>query len=73
MQKFNEWLTKTHGDELDAVKNNNMELVTDEDDALVANQLEQYADRINGILHNVAEDKRAAFLEKLINLLRNRV
>ena len=74
MQKFNEWLTKNHSDDLDALKTtDNLGMVTNEDDALVTNQLEQFVDRIAGILHNVAEDKKEVFLSKLITDLQNRI
>lgn len=73
MKSFNEWLTANH--ETDALKtsDSNLGLVTSEDDAMVVNQLEQFVDRIMGILHNVSEDKRGPLVEKLITDLRNKV
>jgi hypothetical protein len=64
---FNEWLTQNHGDESSDLK------VIDQDDALVVNQLEQFVDRIAGILHTVSEDKKTGFVEKLISDLRERL
>lgn len=76
MKSFNEWLTKTHeGESLDSLKTSdgNLGLVTNEDEAMVVNQLEQFANRIRGILYNVSEEKRDELLEKLFTDLRNKV
>lgn len=73
IKSFNEWLTANH--ETDALKNsdNDLGLVTNEDDDMVVNQLEQFVNRIMGILHNVSEEKRGPLVEKLITDLRNKV
>ncbi len=72
IQSFNEWLTKTCGNLDDLSTADNLGLLTQEDEAMVVNQLEQFVDRINGILYNVPEEKRAALVERLIvNLARH--
>ena len=64
--KFNEWLTQNKDEEVAALTNNDVELTTDQDDALIFNQLEQWVTRLNGLLHNVSEEKREKLLEKVI-------
>lgn len=73
IKSFNEWLTVNH--EADALKNSDddLGLVTNEDEAMVVNQLEQFVNRIMGILHSVSEEKRGPLVEKLITDLRNKV
>lgn len=73
IKSFNEWLTTSHNTDALKTSDSNLGLVTSEDDAMVVNQLEQFVDRIMGILHNVSEDKRGSFVEKLITDLRNKV
>lgn len=64
--KFNEWLTQNKDEEVAALTNNNVELTVSQDDALIVNQLEQWVTKLNGLLHNVDEDKRGKLLEKVI-------
>lgn len=75
IKSFNEWMTTNHEGSLDALKSSddNLGLVTSEDEAMVVNQLEQFVNRIMGILHNVSEDKRGPLVEKLITDLRSKV
>lgn len=64
--KFNEWLTQNKDEEVAALTNNNVELTVSQDDALIVNQLEQWVTKLNGLLHNVDEEKRGKLLEKVI-------
>lgn len=64
--KFNEWLTQNKDEEVAALTNSNVELNVSQDDALVVNQLEQWVIKLNGLLHNVSEEKRGKLLEKVI-------
>jgi hypothetical protein len=73
IKSFNEWLSTNHNTDALKTSDSNLGLVTSEDDAMVVNQLEQFVDRIMGILHNVSEDKRGSLVEKLITDLRNKV
>lgn len=64
--KFNEWLTQNKTEEVAALTNNNVDLTTSQDDALIVNQLEQWVIKLNGLLHNIDEDKKEKLLEKVI-------
>lgn len=64
--KFNEWLTQNKDEEVAALTNNNVELTINQDDSLIINQLEQWVTKLNGLLHNVTEEKRGKLLEKVI-------
>lgn len=63
---FTEWLTQNKGEEIAALTNSNVELTTSQDDALIVNQLEQWVIKLNGLLHNVSEEKKDKLLEKVI-------
>ena len=62
MKSFTEWLTKDEDSN-----------VSNEEESLIINQLEQYVDRIRGVLYNISEEKRNALKSKLINDLINKV
>jgi flagellar capping protein FliD len=64
--KFNEWLTQNKDEEVAALTNSNVELTVSQDDSLIVNQLEQWVIKLNGLLHNVDEEKRGKLLEKVI-------
>jgi hypothetical protein len=64
--KFNEWLTQNKTEEIAALTNNNVDLTTSQDDALIVNQLEQWVTKLNGLLYNVDEAKKEKLLEKVI-------
>jgi len=64
--KFNEWLTQNKDEEVAALTNSNVELNVSQDYALIVNQLEQWVIKLNGLIHNVSEEKRGKLLEKVI-------
>jgi hypothetical protein len=65
MKTFNEWFAETHNPK-------NSDSILTDNDALLSNQLEQFVDRVHGILYELPDDKRQAFMEKFINDLRNK-
>ncbi len=52
--RFNEWLTTKNYD-------------GGNDDDVLENQMEQWMDRLSGLLHNVPSEKKKAMLEKIMN------
>ena len=64
--KFNEWITQK--DEFSELSNGS-DLETMQDDAVVENQLDQWIDKLMGLLHTTPSDKKQKLLEKVINKL----
>jgi hypothetical protein len=67
MKSFNEWLNETNPE---LTTNANLGMVTTEDESLVLNQLDQLVNRVNGILNNVSESRRAEFIDLFITNLK---
>ena len=65
--KFNEWITQNRDEEFSGLKNNNIELATQEDNDLLESQLDQWVTRLMGLLQTVPQNRKAKLLEKVIN------
>jgi hypothetical protein len=62
--KFNEWITKKDTDVLKA---------SFPDDSLLIDQLDQWVDKLCGLLHDVSNDKKHSLLEKVIKEIKTRI
>jgi uncharacterized protein (DUF608 family) len=60
--KFNEWMTQTKGSFGDSDMT---------EDSVLENQMEQWVNKLVGLLHSVPEDKKQKLLEKVIQSLNN--
>jgi hypothetical protein len=71
---FNEWLTLKGDNSGLKTTDNNLDLVTiDDDDGLATNQLSQFVERVMGILNNFSEDKKEVLVDKFIHDLKARL
>lgn len=58
--KFNEWLSQAQDRETPELT----------EEAVIQNQLEQLANKVRGILHNVNEEQREELLDGFVEMLR---
>lgn len=66
---FNEWVTdRVNAEELSSDDNLGME--TEQDDALIESQLEQWVTRLAGLLQNIQTEKKQQLLGKVVSQIR---
>ena len=70
--RFNEWLNKAHP-EPELTTNPDLGMLSQTDEAVVLNQLDQLAGRVYGILYNVPEDRRGPLVAEFIKALKSRL
>ena len=64
MSKFNERLT-ARSDDFNELKSD-VKMVVHEDDNLIESQLQQWVDKLAGLLNDIPNDKKHKLLEKVI-------
>lgn len=66
--KFNEWMTQNNKDHVKALNTSaDLGMQTTQEDDLLKSQMEQWVNKLAGLLHTVPSDKRNKLLEKVIH------
>ena len=69
--KFNEWITQNKEEEFaNLVTNKDLGMETQEQEGLIEGQLDQWVDKLMGLLHAVPSHRKQKLLEKVIDDLR---
>lgn len=63
--KFNEWMTQNKDEEF-AELSSDLGMSTDEDSAMLENQLDQWVTRLMGLLQTAPSEKKQKLIEKVI-------
>lgn len=71
--KFNEWLTQKSPDNFKELTSNGLGMEQKEDPSLIESQLEQWVDKLNGLLYNLPSETRVKLVEKVIEKLKYQV
>jgi hypothetical protein len=63
--RFNEWISQNNKD-FDELSSN-LGIETKEEEGLIENQLDQWVNKLMGLLHTVPSNRKQKLLEKVIN------
>jgi len=63
--KFNEWMTQNKDSEFTELSSD-LGMSTDEDTAMLENQLDQWVTRLMGLLQSAPSEKKQKLIEKVI-------
>jgi hypothetical protein len=64
--KFNEWITHNKAEFQDLNTSKDLGMETREEEGLLESQLEQWVNKLVGLLHTVPEARKQKLLEKVI-------
>jgi len=64
--KFNEWMTQNKAEFQDLNTSKDLGMETSEEEGLLESQLEQWVNKLVGLLHTVPEGRKQKLLEKVI-------
>lgn len=68
--KFNEWITQKDNKQYKELSSKNLGMETQQDLGLIESQLDQWIDKLNGLLYDLPSETKAKLVEKVINKLR---
>ena len=68
--KFNEWMTQNKDSEFSELSSD-LGMETDEDTAMLENQLDQWVTRLMGLLQGAPSEKKQKLIEKVITNIKN--
>ena len=69
MIRYNEWLD----DQAVNAELGGFTMTTAHDDGVLANQMEQLVNRLEGLLHDVPESKKTALIDRLMRQIEERI
>lgn len=72
MSLFKEWITQNKEREFNnLVTNKDLGMETQEQEGLIESQLDQWVDRLMGLLHTLPQNRKQKLLEKVISDIKN--
>lgn len=69
---FNEWITQNKEEEFSALSSQGLGMRTREDTDLIEGQLDQWVNKLMGLLNAVPQERKQKFLEKVISNIKTK-